>query len=53
MGNEQLEPLIFSIRGQRVLLDADLARVYGVSTKQFNVESGELVTDCDRFRANG
>ena len=36
LNNEQLEPLIFSIRGQRVLLDADLARLYGVSTKRFN-----------------
>ena len=34
--NEQLEPLIFMIRGYRVLLDADLARLYGVTTKRFN-----------------
>lgn len=33
---EKLEPLIFSIRGHRVMLDADLARLYGVSTKRFN-----------------
>src|SRR6267154_1403705 len=31
-----LEPLIFSIRGHRVILDADLARLYGVHTKRFN-----------------
>ena len=36
LSNEQLEPLIFSIRGHQVLLDADLARVYGVTTKRFN-----------------
>ena len=36
LNNERLEPLIFSIRGHRVLLDADLARLYGVSTKRFN-----------------
>jgi hypothetical protein len=36
LSNEQLEPLIFSIRGHRVVLDADLARVYGVTTKRFN-----------------
>ena len=35
-GNEQLEPLIFNVRGQRVLLDADLARLYGVKTFRFN-----------------
>ena len=44
MGNEQignrdleaLEPLIFSVRNQRVILDAALAKLYGVSTKRFN-----------------
>jgi hypothetical protein len=29
-------PLIRVVRGQRVILDADLARLYGVSTKQLN-----------------
>jgi hypothetical protein len=36
LSNENLEPLILTIRGQRVVLDGDLARLYGVSTKQFN-----------------
>ena len=31
-----LEPLIFVLRNQRVILDADLARLYGVTTKRFN-----------------
>lgn len=31
-----LEPLIISIRGRRIMLDADLARIYGASTKRFN-----------------
>jgi len=34
--NERLEPLIFRIRGHRVVLDADLARLYGVDTGRFN-----------------
>jgi hypothetical protein len=34
--HEGLEPLIFTIRGHRVILDADLARLYGVTTKRFN-----------------
>ena len=34
--NEPLEPLIFSIRGHRVILDADLARLYGVTTRVVN-----------------
>jgi len=33
---ERLEPLIFTIRGQRVLLDEDLARLYGVATRALN-----------------
>jgi len=36
LSNEQLEPLIFTIRGHRVVLDADLARLYEVTTKAFN-----------------
>jgi hypothetical protein len=31
-----IEPLIHYVRGQKVILDADLARIYGVSTKVFN-----------------
>lgn len=31
-----IAPLIRAIRGQRVILDADLAALYGVPTKQFN-----------------
>jgi hypothetical protein len=33
---EQIEPRILSIRGQRVVLDADLAELYGTTTKAFN-----------------
>lgn len=36
IGTERLEPLILRIRGQRVVLDADLARLYGVPTFRFN-----------------
>ena len=34
--HQPIEPLIFTIRDHRVMLDADLARLYGVSTKRFN-----------------
>jgi len=30
------EPVIVALRGRRVILDADLARIYGVATKRFN-----------------
>lgn len=33
---EPLEPLILSFQGRRVILDADLARLYGVTTKVLN-----------------
>ena len=31
-----IERRIFTVRGQRVLLDSDLAEAYGISTKRFN-----------------
>jgi hypothetical protein len=34
--HDPLEPLILVIRNQRVILDADLARLYGVTTRRFN-----------------
>ena len=34
--SHSIDSLIFTIRGHKVLLDADLARLYGVSTKRFN-----------------
>jgi hypothetical protein len=33
---DQIEPLILTIRGQKVLLDRDLAALYGVPTKRLN-----------------
>ena len=33
---EQVEPLIHGIRGEKVILDSDLARLYGVTTKRLN-----------------
>ena len=31
-----IEPMILTIRGQKVVLDTELARIYGVTTKIFN-----------------
>ena len=33
---EQIENRILVVRGKKVLLDADLAKLYGVATKRFN-----------------
>lgn len=36
IGEEQIERSILLIRGQKVLLDVDLAELYGVPTKRLN-----------------
>jgi len=46
VADEPLDPLIFSMRGQRVILDQDLARVYGVPTKALNQA---VKRNADRF----
>src|SRR5262249_31122019 len=33
---DQIEPLILTVRGQKVMLDSDLAALYGVTTKALN-----------------
>ena len=33
---ENIESMIYEIRGQKVMLDFDLARIYGYATKRFN-----------------
>ena len=33
---DPVETRIITLRGRRVILDADLARIYGVPTKRFN-----------------
>lgn len=45
----QLDSLIHTLRGQKVMLDADLAALYGVSTKAFNQA---IKRNADRFPAD-
>lgn len=33
---ETVEKLIYIVRGQKVMLDVDLAKIYGYATKTFN-----------------
>jgi len=42
-----IESLILTLRGQKVILDADLAELYGVPTKVFNQA---VKRNADRFR---
>ncbi len=43
---ERIEDQIHTIRGKRVMLDADLARLYGVTTKRLNEQ---VRRNADRF----
>lgn len=36
LDEESLESMIYEIRGERVMLDFDLARIYGYETRAFN-----------------
>ena len=44
-----LERLIYEIRGQKIILDSDLARIYGVATKAFNQA---VKRNADKFPAD-
>ncbi len=46
---ENLAPLVLAIRGEKVLLDADLAELYGVGTKVLNQA---VKRNLDRFPAD-
>src|SRR2546425_13001874 len=43
---QKIAPLIYEIRGERIILDADLARIYGVTTKRLNEQ---VRRNADRF----
>ncbi|NQU05308.1 MAG: ORF6N domain-containing protein [Calditrichaeota bacterium] len=43
---ERIEQLIFHIRNQKVMLDSDIARIYGVTTKRLNEQ---IRRNKDRF----
>ena len=34
--NEDIRNKIYNIRGQNVMIDSDLAKIYGYTTKRFN-----------------
>jgi phage regulator Rha-like protein len=46
---EPVEPLILVVRGERTILDVDLARIYGVPTKRLNEQ---VKRNLDRFPAD-
>lgn len=46
---ERIESVILSVRGERVILDADLANLFGVPTKRLNEQ---VKRNADRFPAD-
>ena len=36
LNNETIEPMIYIIRDQKVMLDFELAKIYGYETRTFN-----------------
>jgi hypothetical protein len=46
---DRIEPCILLVRGQRVMLDADLASLYGVTTRRLNEQ---VKRNLDRFPAD-
>lgn len=53
---DRIEPRIVRVRGQRVVLDADLAHLYGVTTRAFNQafkRNAERFPDDFAFQING
>jgi hypothetical protein len=45
----EIQKIVYLIRGQRVMLDSDLARLYGVETKALNQA---VKRNIDRFPRN-
>ena len=43
---QPIENIIFTVRGERIILDADLAKVYGVLTRNLNKA---VKRNADRF----
>ena len=46
LNEDELKGKIYTIRGKRVMLDSDLARIYGYSTKSFNQQ---IKNNIERF----
>jgi hypothetical protein len=44
-----IERKIYLFRGHKVMLDSDLAKLYGVPTKAFNQQSNEMPTGFRRI----
>ena len=51
LNSETIESMIYEIRGQRVMLDFELAKIYGYETKAFNQQvKNNIIKFPDRYR---
>lgn len=51
LNNETIESMIYVIRGQKVMLDFELAKIYGYSTKRFNEQvKNNIIKFPERYR---
>jgi hypothetical protein len=48
-----IEPQILTLRGQRVMLDSDLAEIYGVTTTRLNEQENEMWTVSQKISCSG
>ena len=49
LNNETIESMIYIIRGQKVMLDFELAQIYGYETKRFVSTKDNHVTQLSHF----
>ena len=51
LNNETIESMIYVIRGQKVMLDFELAKIYGYETKRFNEQvKNNIIKFPERYR---
>ena len=50
LDKQTIESMIYTIRGQKVMLGFDLARIYGYSTNRFNEQVKKIEKFLDGYR---
>ena len=54
LNNKTIESMIYIVRGEKVMLDFELAQIYGYETRTFNqqVKRNIEITKCDNDNAD-
>ena len=51
LNNETIESMIYIVRGQKVILDFELSKIYGYETKRFNEQvKNNIIKFLERYR---